>query len=268
MKKRRRAFTKSNFLVVTIILGCIGALGVTAFSPRKQIVSFEERQREKRERLMRAELRVQNLTRALTVVKTEKHVDQDALEVVFRNDYEKIITAYKVAVGSGTVATECLSEQEADDASLFRPGEMRRELYPLQVDIETLGIRVLAVVFEDKTSDGLPEYVHEIRDYRLGLKLGISRVLQLIEGISQLPEAELPRALGELRTQLAADSKREERAMGHFVKVGFRDVSARVSAKLAQSQSELQERKQSGWHSGRELTIRLVTRLTGALNKL
>jgi hypothetical protein len=268
MMRYKTVFRKTDFLLIATIIGCIAPFGMTALSSRGQEVSFEERQRQKREKLKGVELRVLNLTRGLAVVKLEKHVDQDLIHVVFRNDYEKIITAYKVSVGSGTIASECLSVQETGDLVPFRPGEVREEMYPLQIDVETLGIKILAVVFDDKTSDGVPKYVQEMEEYRRGLKIGIKHALQLLDGISQLPSQEIPQALGRVRLELSPHSGGEEETLPHFARAGLRDVSARIASILARNQSALQELH---WNASEAAGFKLTTivgRLAAAVNKL
>lgn len=261
-------FDRTNLLVIIIVLGCLAALGMTAFSSRKQAESFEERQQQKKQRLKSAELHVQNLTRGLIVARVEKNIEQDLIHVVLRNDYPKIVTAYKVAVGSGTIASECVSVEDTDDVLPLRPGEMREEIYPLQADVDTLGIKVLAVVFDDKTSDGAPQYVQEIQEYRLGLGIGINHAVELLDAILRLPETELPKALGALQVELSPHSGRDEKVLPHFVKVGIGDVGTRIARDLARTQNTLQGPQDTGSETGRRELTTLVNRLATARKKL
>lgn len=264
-------FSKSQLVYLAIMIGCVVPIGMSALLPRHREEGFDERQRQKRNRLSSAELQVQNLTRGLAVVSIEKHVDQDVLKVVLRNDYLKIITAYKVAVGSGTIATETIPEQEPDNFVPFRPGEMREEMYPLQTDVDTLGIKILAVLFDDKTSDGVPQYVREIQEYRLGEKLGIEQALKLLDGIAESSEAEIPLMLRKVQAHLSAHSEDEEKPLPHFAKVGFHDARARIvgNLNLMQNQSALEEQAKTGSEKrGRDSTTAIVHRLAVAASKL
>lgn len=262
---------RTRFLVAAAAVGCFAGLGITAwpsgYTSLKQAPGSEERQRRQKERLRNAALQVHNLTR-LVVVRVEKDVDHDLIRVSLRNDYEKTVTAYKVSVGVGTIQTECLTEETGDTALLY-PGSLREETYPLQVDVETLGIKILAVMFDDKTSDGEPQSVREIRDYRRGMKIGMEQCLQLLKNIPLVPRAEMPQTLARVQLQLSQASEPNEKELPHFVSVGLHDVRYRIAHYLMSKQGMLLDRQNiSSELAGRRQMRTLVDRLTETISKL
>lgn len=268
MRSTKSVFGGTPLIVVITILSCLAALGITAFSSRKQKATVEESLRQKQERLRGAELRIKNLTHGLTVVKLEKDVDQDLIRVILRNDYPKTITAYEVAVGSGTIQSQCITE-ETDDRTPIHPGDIREEVYPLQDDVDSLGIRVLAVIFEDRSSDGELQYVQEMQDYRHGLILGIRHSLELLNETIRAPKAELPQALAKLQRELSPVSQRAEGTLPHFVELGMRDATARIARDITSKRQILlrSEQQKDSQTARRELT-KIVSRLQGTLSKL
>jgi hypothetical protein len=264
----KSVFGGTAFIVGITILSCLAVLGVTAWSSlgdtasssQKQEAAFEERLKKKKERLTNAEIPVQNLTNGLTVIKLEKNIKSDSLRVLLRNDYAKTITAYDVSVGSGTIQSQCLTE-ETDERAFIHPGDTREETYPLQDDVDTLGIRVLAVVFEDKTSDGEQRYIQELQEYRTGLKIEIEGTLRQVKDTLQLSKGELQQAIARLAS---STPERDEEALPHFVKLGLRDATARVTSR---KQSVLQNHQNDLEGTARALG-KFASRLEETLSKL
>src|SRR5215216_6894405 len=104
MKKYRNLFGKVYPLPIIIAISSLAWLCITVLSSShtilKQEANFEERQRQKKEKIRNVDLPLKNLTQGLAIIKVEKDVDHDLVRVILRNDYQKIVTAYKVAVGS------------------------------------------------------------------------------------------------------------------------------------------------------------------------
>ncbi|MFY9556036.1 MAG: hypothetical protein WAV47_15100, partial [Blastocatellia bacterium] len=119
-------------------------------------------------------LKVTNKTRAFEVINMEK-VGSKTIQLTFRNSYDKKITGFQVSVGHGRVQTDLTLS--GDDSYFILPGTTYQRIYAIQDDTGTRGITILAVVFEDGTSDGDSEAIEEIEYYRLGMKKERERVL-------------------------------------------------------------------------------------------
>lgn len=223
MKKYLGLLQGSRLILVGTAFACLALLGLTAWSsgiPPKQGQerSFEETLNQRRESVMAKGLKLENKTKGLTIVSIEKKPQN--IEVLLRNDYSKTITAYRVSVGKGVIGTELFASE--NESNFLHPGEERQELYPYQAGIEIEGITILAVIFEDRITDGDPEYVREIEEQRLGRKMQRQYALQLLERIIKLPPAKMPTALASLESEASALQEEEIRKLPVNVEVGLR----------------------------------------------
>lgn len=199
-----------------IAVGCLVMAGAKAWAsdpePRKQASNSWLTQRES---LSVEDIAIENRTRGLRLIALEK--ESEYLIAKFRNDYNKIITGYQVSVGIGSIQTQLLNESD----QLF-PGGIRKEVLPLQVDLDKHGIKILAVIFEDRTSDGDANSIQEMSDYRAGVKLQRIHSLSILQSIQKLAASGIRFSLSEFEARGAALSKEEEEKLSPNVKLGFR----------------------------------------------
>src|ERR1044071_2735768 len=188
----RNTFNHPRLFLTAAILVSLAFWGITAWS-----YSFKANQRmsweQKKENLRLDNIKVKNYTSNLTIVSTEIDRKNDGVTVVLRNDYKKPVTGYLVTIGSGIVQTECLTG--AENSNVLQPGDIRKEIYSLQLDIDKLGLKVAAVILDDKTTEGEPEYVEQIQQYRLGMKIQRQYALDVLRKMAGLPENELANSL-------------------------------------------------------------------------
>ena len=135
--------------------------------------------------------RVQNKTRAFEVTRARRNLDIDGAgpELSLRNGYDKNITAFAVSV-NGLIGqidfVYCDSEGEAGPP--IAPGAVStRGFGNVRRSVNTAAepeydIRVLAVVFDDKTSDGDEKAVASILYNRLRTKRLITGILDVLDG--------------------------------------------------------------------------------------
>lgn len=131
--------------------------------------------------------RIQNKTRSFEVIQTGAGIGSNGIvELSLRNGYEKNITAYAVSV-NGLISTQDFRYSDGDDQVGIAP----EAVYATHAGVarsrklegaaqQALDIIVLAVVFDDKTTDGDPRLVAELLDTRQGSKIQLMRVIGLV----------------------------------------------------------------------------------------
>jgi len=238
--KNYKLLRLSGFLLLVIfMIGLplfLGNTKPTAKISPKPIVGQEGKER--LEHLRNLTLKVQTKTPALKVVNLEKDVDNEVIKITLKNKSDKVITAYDIQVGIGTVISDLITE-ELSENNLLYPGGECIETYELQTGIETKGISVLAVLFQDKTSDGDPVYIKDMQDYRLGVKMGIAESLNFFKEIQQLPKASIPEAF--INHQQSKSLMQNGQELPHFVKVGLQDTRGRIEHNIARFQRGFQK---------------------------
>ncbi|HVF90675.1 MAG TPA: hypothetical protein VNH22_11460 [Blastocatellia bacterium] len=206
-------------LKLAIILIAIGSLAVVGGKARGSDPELGKQESNswlaRREVLSVENIAIENRTKGLTLITLEK--ESEYLIAKFRNDYDKIITGYQVSVGIGSIQTQLLSESDQ-----LLPGAIRKEILPLQVDLDKYGIKILAVIFDDRTSEGDVNSIHEMSDYRAGVKLQRLHSLALLQNIQKLAASGIKFNLSEFETGGIALSKEEEEKLSPNVKLGFR----------------------------------------------
>jgi len=226
MKKYKRTFTHPRLFLTAAILVSLVFWGITAWSyslkKSNQQLTWEER----KENLRLDKIKVKNYTSNLTIVSTEIDKKNDSVTVVLRNDYKKPVTGYIVTIGSGTVQTECLTG--SDNSNILQPGDVRKEIYGLQLDIDKLGIKVAAVILDDRTTDGQPQFVEQIQQYRLGMKIQRQYALDFLRKMTGLPENELTLSLSDLESRLPHLSESEESKLSTDARFGLQDEKVRL----------------------------------------
>lgn len=106
-------------------------------------------------------------TQALTVVNTT--ISGDQVKVTLKNVSNKNITGLQMSVNNDRCQVEFLDADEPDHQVLL-PGAIYEQWFSLPPASETVEVSLLAVVFEDKTSDGDSELIKEIKETRQGAK--------------------------------------------------------------------------------------------------
>lgn len=173
----------------------------------------------RKEQIRQESLKVQNKTTGITVVSME--MVGDSLNLKLRNDYGKIVTSYELGIGAVTIHTECLTG--ADHNDVFLPGTERIEYSSVQPDMDKLGVRVLAAIFEDGSADGDQQYVREMREYRKGMRMQRERSVVLLSTLVNLDSDQIQTALGNFETESPPVSEEQQKQLPYFVRRGLGD---------------------------------------------
>ena len=226
MKKFRLLFQSKRSVAIATVLLFGGLLSLTPSSSgsrsRKQEPKLEEI-RERKAKLKAEDIKVGNRTQSLIIVSMQK--ENDHLNVAVKNVSSKIVTGYDVAVGIGTVGTECLTGD--DESNVVHPGEIRREVYPLQSGIEERGIAILAVMFDDGSSEGETKSIQYMQEYRRGMKMHREYAFHSLQKTLNSQTADLSAALNNLEFQVSPLSEDELNKLPPNVKLGFNAEKSR-----------------------------------------
>lgn len=132
--------------------------------------------------------RVQNKTRAFEVTRARRNLDFDTgPELSLKNGYEKNITAFAVSV-NGLIVMSDFAYSENEDHRTIAPGvvytsgfgNVRRSINSATAAGEDFDIEILAVLFDDKSSDGDDKGVAFLRGNRRKSKRILTRIIDLL----------------------------------------------------------------------------------------
>lgn len=147
------------------------------------------------------DLKVVNKTSNFIVTEIKKNSDK-IFEIIFKNQYSKRITGFEISIAGTRVQTELILG--GDEQEFIPPGSVYPKAYAAQAELYKYGIQILAVMFDDGSSDGDITYIKEIKDYRLGIKIERERVLSLLEPIINSKNQDTSTALEAMEAQLSA----------------------------------------------------------------
>ena len=125
-----------------------------------------------------------------------------------------------------------------NEDQMIAPGATYVENLPIQADTQALGIGVLAVVFEDGTSEGEQRFIREITEKRSGEEVQIKRVLSLITKTLDLPATQMMEEIHTLKSRIASlPEDRGDGRRGDF-EFGLHDAKLRMLDAISDAQNK------------------------------
>jgi hypothetical protein len=254
--KKARAFPKRwRSIGLTFGILCVALLALSRWLPNTKSDSQKD-----------FLPKIKNETESFRLVSAEKN--GAVLVLKMRNVSSKGITAYSISTRPGSredtdyslsghvIAPGDIEETEISSASLYTINSSNQPK-PM--------IRILAVVFDDRTSEGDFGVATIIKDTRLGKKMQLKRINRLIRETLQSSNTSSFHNLSSLKSRIAALS--EETEQGEFFSPAVRSGlhSAKEDVLTLIGQLEQNENTQSS-HSLSENDISLSLR--EGLNKL
>jgi hypothetical protein len=237
-----RVFT----LVLLVFCGMLFYAATWSSWASSKIKDSRSKQIEKLDRLRDSlrvgDLKVSNKTQHLYIVSIEKKQDNQIL-ISLRNDYAKKITSYELSMGSKLTLVDYKYSDHEDGIS---PGNVVEELQTIDIDPELSekGIAILAVLFEDGTSDGDPAHIQEIVQYRLGGKMQLERALLMLEKVKARPRNEISAELARIKADLNS-SRDQDSALPQYVKFGINDAKMMLSREIESLSNHLDDGAES-----------------------
>lgn len=117
-------------------------------------------------------------TQALEITRADFSSNGRLIRVAVRNVANKNIDWFRISLGNG-------SDIEADFAfaekSVLRPGEVYDDEYPFDSKSSLVRVTVVAVVFEDKSTDGDEHFAQLLKEKRAGQRIEVSRMVSLLK---------------------------------------------------------------------------------------
>lgn len=154
---------------------------------------------------------VKNMTQAFRLISREKTASM--VRLTLANGYNKRITALWLSVGGvGTQVGPIYNPEQ-----MIPPQGVYVTELPLQPQMETKGIKIVAVIFDDGTADGHPDSVRAMRETELGEKAQLRRALALIQEYLRSPDSDTSAGPETLESQVKAlPTQREGNKRGDY----------------------------------------------------
>ena len=195
---------------------------------RNQHEQIARKWEERKARLRVEDIKVENYARGLNIIKLERK--GDVLHMTLRNDYPKTITRYAIGIGAAVISAEMVN----GDDFLRHPGDVWLERTPIQMDTDTLGVKLLAVIFDDRDTDGDPEFVKKIVLERLGMKMQLQRARDLFKGLQAVNDAQQRSiVIMDVESQLSPLSSGEIEKLPSEVRLGIVAERNRILRQIA-----------------------------------
>ena len=173
-------------------------------------------------------LKLSNSTSGFEAVTVE--TNSGRVRLTLKNNYNKTITAYAISTGDNTH-----SLHELGFEGLLTPGSTLNHDVRLPSEVN---ITVLAVVFEDRTSDGDATAAKEINDYRLGKKTQYERIVPLLNKVLAAPDNEMLSALEKAQADIYRFSS-DSAEKSHFTIAGLSDAKESILMDLKELKQQL-----------------------------
>ena len=145
------------------------------------------------------------------------------LQLRLKNTSKKAITAYKIGYNNGWQTG--IDKIIGDD--IVAPGEIEEFRTPFSNLSNSDGptspqtVTILAVVFDDRSSEGDFQAADDILNDRLGQKIQLERINRLIQGVLKSPDGNTPAALSRLKSQIASLSEDQGKGQPRAIHTGL-----------------------------------------------
>lgn len=202
MSNYKALFQSARFFIIIVVIAGAVFLGGNVWSSNKS---------------QKSKIEVNNHTQSFQVINAEKH--DDHIKLYLRNDSQKSITAFVISSAIGPRDTFSVKRElvySAFDDSFITAGSVYEAIFGIPGSLKSrkiITIDLMAVVFDDKSSEGDPEVIQGIEDERLAEKTLFARAIPLIDAMLILPNNKMQSYLKDnLRTELlvALDAAKED----------------------------------------------------------
>jgi hypothetical protein len=177
---------------------------------------------------------------------------QDVL-LTLRNDSNKVITAISLSSSGVNYRSEMIGTDQ-----VIAPGTLDTELCGLPSPTsQEKGITILAVVYEDGTSDGDAKFVRQIFDARAGTQAQLARILPLFRDVLATPKSMRLMQKREAMKLKLEQLPEEEQGKSFEFRMGLHDAKELAIDKLKQLEQIEQEK---GEYAARQVLPHIVDR--------
>jgi hypothetical protein len=120
-----------------------------------------------------------------------------------------------------------------DESYWIQPDQMVSFEYEAESGLDTKGIEILAVVFDDQTGDGSQEAIRSIREYRSGIKTAIVVAMPRLEETLTGHKQALQSAIERVSSEVSAILETQE-SLPYNTRLGIHDQKWRIAQELHQ----------------------------------
>jgi hypothetical protein len=230
MKAHRSVLYSPKFLVIFTLIS-LSIIGVSANrTSNKKQDDIQERLKKVIEATDVNNLTITNKTSAFNIINAEK-MPEGIIHLTLQNGYNKSITAYQFSIGNTKTLVDSLFTIHNESVA---PGKSKDEFLAIDIDpeLKRKGIVILAVVFDDSTSDGYADSIREIQDYRLGEQKQIERLNDFLNDNSILSIKSHLDILSEMQTKMLSVSEDTGADFPKYVQFGIQDTKQRMSRQI------------------------------------
>jgi len=174
------------------------------------------------------DLRVSNRTHLFELLGSELSHDREGTALRLQNRSGKKITAFQLTFGIVKVRRELIY----DESEWIPPSEIIVFENEAEPELDILGIGILAVMFDDGTSDGTATAIKEIRKYRSGIRIAIQEVLPRLEKALRSETQTLAKAIESLSAEISALPEIRESSFPYDTRLGIHDERWRIVQEL------------------------------------
>lgn len=199
---------------ISAIFFCLLILGVVAWASHKPST------------LQASDPQIVNKTQALQVLNLKLNASGDAYILTLQNGYSKNINGYSIGIGSSKLDVELTNGER-----VIVPGETTQETIPVS-NLRSAGdpnqslhsINILAVMFDDATSDGDYKAITNLKQRRAGVKLQLQRISAILEPALAKPGDITPDILNKIESQISELSIEPSEGQSPIIKSGLKSA--------------------------------------------
>jgi hypothetical protein len=137
---------------------------------------------------------ITNKTKGIEISSVRREGNE--VRVILKNNYQKTITAYAIGLGGYNIKTE-LSEAESLSSGASRVQKLR-----FSSGKSENTVNVLAVIFDDRTTDGDHLVIKEMQELRSGKKSQYSRIIPYFNQLIEATDTEMPKTLKRVKAAI------------------------------------------------------------------
>lgn len=259
MTKNKSLARKALFTIVLLgtscaVLGSVFSIGTLRQGDAKPT------QAEKR-------IVIDNRTQSLEVIQADLSSNGRLIRVAVRNVANKNIDWFRLSLGAGSAIEADFAFSEK---SVLGPGEVYDDEYPFDSKSHLISVTVVAVVFEDKSTDGDKHFARLLKEKRAGQRIEISRMVSLLKAANSAIKYRESASLLEGLSSEVSNSKTESQVPAEKSSlsaearlIGMRTARERVLNEVRRIQTLGDENKKSELKLLEERYSSIHTRLAG-----
>ena len=226
----RKDNSKGTLFILLLTFSCITVVSMKTFSSsgtrqnlqKERADTIQIQLNEFREKIDLKKLNLSNKTSSLSLSKMER-VSNELIRFSLKNNSSKKINGYFISWGSKTILVDYTLSDKEENIPPYGDFVLEQHI-DLDPDLYSKGFSILAVVFDDGTSEGDTPYVNNILDYREGNRVQIKKAISFLE---KYPSQELSpdRIKRELNTFVEDfGNSKVETSVSQYIKFGMNDA--------------------------------------------